>query len=177
MVSSVFGGTWSISCSLFKMWNLRLLSWKLKSSAPLTLFKNTWAYISFLEQKFSSLGCLNMTDVIQELCEVVAGAAVKLMQVHVWKTLLLLFLEKRRQSLVLCWKYGGISADKISVKATEVGYLLVMAVFCSKVVYSSSVWNFWSDSEWASGLDVANRDIGLEVFLDSRIFLLFLILP
>lgn len=29
------------------------------------------------------MGCLNMTDVIKKLCGVVAGAAVKVMHVHV----------------------------------------------------------------------------------------------
>lgn len=50
MTLSVFGGTQSIAYSLFKMWTWGLLSWKFMSSAPLTLFKSTWAYVSFLER-------------------------------------------------------------------------------------------------------------------------------
>lgn len=116
IMSSVFGGTQSIAYSLFKMWSLRLLSWKLKSSAPLALFKNTWAYVSFLEQEFHLFRlfehdrCYTRIVWSSGWCSCKAHA-----HTCVEEDFTTTSYRKKCLSLVLCWKCGGISADKISV--------------------------------------------------------------
>lgn len=76
-----------------------------------------------------------MTDVMQKLCGVVAGTAVKLMHVHVWKkSSLLLFIEKSVSLSYFAENVGIFLQTRLVFKATEVGYLLVMATSCSKMV-------------------------------------------
>lgn len=50
------------------------------------------------------------------------------------------FYRKKCQSPVLCENLGIFLQIRLVFKATEVGYLLVIAISCSKIVYSSSVW-------------------------------------
>lgn len=72
-----------------------------------------------------------------------AGAAVKLMHMHVWKkTLLLLFIEKSVSLQYFAENLEIFLQTRLVFKATEVGYLLVIAISCSKIVHLFSVWNY-----------------------------------
>lgn len=58
-----------------------------------------------------------------------AGAAVKLMHMHVWKkTLLLLFIEKSVSLQYFAENLEIFLQTRLVFKATEVGYLLVIAI-------------------------------------------------